>query len=754
MPAVRLTISGRVQGLGVRPAIYRLATALQLGGSVRNTPLGVEMELEGDAGAIGRFKDQLDQALPAAAVVERRSEQPIAEGGRRTFLIAREPAAGPLTVRVPLDLAVCPECLADVAAEEPRRGGYPFTSCTLCGPRYSIVRSMPYERADTSMQPFPLCAACAAEYAAPGDRRFHSQTNACTACGPRLRYHDPRGGEQTVGGDALRSVLAALGDQKIAAVQGLGGYQLLVDATHREAVARLRARKGRPAKPLAVMVGSLAEAERLAVLNDDERRALRDPSNPIVLVRARADARSAGGERPADNIYPGLRHIGLMLPTTPLHALLLQGVGRPLVCTSGNREGEPLEYLPAAARRRLEGIADVWLHHDRVIERPIDDSLVRIIAGRPVTLRLARGLAPLPLDLPGMPPALAVGGFLKSAAAWCNGAQAVLGPHVGDHRTLAARQRFTEQLAAWRSLYQFEPRLLVHDAHPDYYSTRWAIEQSGDRLAVQHHHAHVAAGMLEHGWLDRPVLGVAWDGTGYGSDGAVWGGEFLEVRGNRFRRVGHLRPVGLPGGEAAIHQPWRVALAMLADVVEWSEAVRWLAGFVDPRSAGNLAGVLRNPRLSPTTTSAGRLFDAVASLLLEIHLADFDGQPAMYLEAVADRDAPGSYRMPIAEGTPWQLDWRPLLEDLLRDRRRNVPPPVCSTRFHRALARGIRDACRRNPHLPVVLTGGVFQNELLTELVLDELQADKREVGAPCTIPPNDGGLAAGQLAVAALTRG
>jgi hydrogenase maturation protein HypF len=334
----------------------------------------------------------------------------------------------------------------------------------------------------------------------------------------------------------------------------------------------------------------------------------------------------------------------------------------------------------------------------------------------------------------------------------------VLGPHVGDHRTLAARQRFVEQLAAWQTLYGFAPERLVHDAHPDYYSTAWAKEQRARdgqpvvTLAVQHHHAHVAAGMLEHHWLDRPVLGVAWDGTGYGSDGTIWGGEFLEVRRTRFRRAGHLRPFRLPGGEAAIHQPWRVALAILEQVVEFSEALRLLAPLVDPQVSGGLRGVLASPRFSPETTSAGRLFDAVAALLLAMPSADFDGQPAAYLESIADRGAPGRYRLPIGEELPYQLDWRPLLADLLRDRRRHVPPPVCSMRFHRALARGIADACRRHPGLPVVLTGGVFQNELLTELVLDELQVGRRRVGAPGAIPPNDGGLAAGQLAVAAVS--
>jgi hydrogenase maturation protein HypF len=602
---------------------------------------------------------------------------------------------------------------------------------------------MPFERTGTTMAEFSLCPDCRREYERPGDRRFHAQTIACAACGPEI--WSVSAGEKLRGSEALQATVRRLKAGEIVALRGLGGYQLLVDASNQTAVERLRERKGRRAKPLAVMVESIEVARRLAHFDQHEVAAFDDPSAPIVLVRANANNGLAAA------IHPHLDTVGLMRPTTPLHALLARDFGRPLVCTSANREGDPLQFHAESAEEHLAGVADLWLHHNRAIARPIDDSVVRVMAGRRVTIRLARGLAPLPLDLPAMTPTVAVGGFLKVAAAWSNGSQAVLGPHIGDQESLAARERFLEHLKDWLRLYGFQPTQLVHDMHPEYYSTQWTQKQPLRQVAVQHHHAHIIAGMLEHGWLDRCVLGVAWDGTGYGTDGTIWGGEFLVCSGSGFSRVARVRPFSLPGGEAAIHEPWRIALSVCSQLGKLVEVSSWPGWNLDPKHVAAVARIISRPQLSPITSSAGRLIDAAAALILGINRADFDGQAAMRLEAAADHRAKGWYDFPLSEGELPELDWRPLFAGLLADHRRGVDASVIATRFHRSLAHGIRRVCGHWRELPVVLSGGVFQNRFLTELVT-EMHNDKNQAwGLPGVIPPNDGGLAAGQLGIAAM---
>jgi hydrogenase maturation protein HypF len=434
--------------------------------------------------------------------------------------------------------------------------------------------------------------------------------------------------------------------------------------------------------------------------------------------------------------------------------LLAESCGQPLVCTSANREGEPLEYEPDVAEQRLADIGDVWLHHNREIVRSIDDSVARLIAGRRVTIRLARGLAPLPLNLPSMPPTIAVGGFQKAAAAWSNGSQTVLGPHIGDQQSLASRERFVQHLDDMQGLYRFRPKLIVHDLHPEYFSSQWAQRQGIQALAVQHHHAHVAAGMLEHGWLDRKVLGVAWDGTGYGTDHTVWGGEFLVSTLKSFERVARLRPFRLPGGEAAIHEPWRIAASMCAQLQESVDLRQWPGWSVTPQQMVSVTRIMDRPQFSPLSSSAGRFIDAAAALILGIDHVDYDGQAAMRLEAAADPDAKGWYDFPLSESELPELDWRPAFAGILADCRRGIDSGTMAMRFHRTLAHGITRVCRHWNELPVVLGGGVFQNRLLTELIV-EMHNDKYQpLGLPGVIPPNDGGLAAGQLAIAAARGG
>ncbi len=766
--ACEITLHGRVQGVGLRPTVARLASELRLSGSVANSASGVVVRLEGLPESIEAFQSRLPDELPAPAhvtIADKRSCEP---SGLSGFQIVSSILGGSLTARVPVDLATCEACFAEVSTDGDRRAGYEFTSCTDCGPRYSIIEDMPFDRCRTSMSRFEMCADCDGEYASPFDRRFHSQTNACPACGPKCVNDNDSSAFES----AAREIL----NGQILAMKGLGGYELIVDATNSAAILRLRNRKRRLARPLAVMVKSLSDAEALVELSDRERAVLCGPERPIVLARAR----TAGGTLCHSEIHPGLNQLGVFLPTTPLHWMLLEHTQRPLVVTSGNVDGDPLATTRADAERDLAGIADAWLHHDRDIIRPVDDSVVRVIADRPVTIRNARGLAPLSLSALDrfarqcawngreLPPVLAVGGHQKNALALFNGHQAVLGPHIGDLDSLATRKLFVDHVESFQTLYRCEPQFVAHDCHPDYFSTQWAESSITARLPVQHHHAHVVSAMVENNWLDRQVLGVAFDGTGDGTDGTVWGGEFLRSTMHGFKRVGHLRPFHLLGGESAIHEPWRVAVALLLDAVGQDAVGTFARTWSRTADVRAIEGLARSG-LAVETTSAGRLFDGVAALILGIAGSDFDGQPAMLLESAADPIVTDGYDFLTnrlddgCSGVPavhaesgrdakcaatWQLDWRPVIRQIVSDVQHGCAASEIAAKFHRGLARGIASVCQQF-QLPVVLSGGVFQNGLLTEWVLDELASSDFEVACHSTIPPNDGGLAAGQLGIA-----
>lgn len=742
--AVQLTLNGRVQGIGLRPAIARWAHELDLVGCIKNTTGGVELTVEGCASAITRFEKELDSHLPQEARIEKRQRRRCTERGYTGFEIISGQADGPLATQVPTDLVVCPECLAEVSDETNRRDDYPLTSCTHCGPRYSIIKTMPYEREQTGMAEFPLCDLCRDEYQSATDRRFHAQTNACAACGPGIWSTDSKGQQLASGRDALHFAAAMLLQGKILGLRGLGGYQLLVDATSETAVANLRERKRRFGKPLAVMVASVEQAETLVYLSNSERRELTSSAAPIVLLPARTDSSVA------PNVNPGLNLLGVMLPTTPLHWLLLQQCSGPLVVTSANLEEEPLAYQSERIGVQLKLVADLWLEHDRPIERPIDDSVVRWMAGRCVTIRLARGLAPYPLDLPCDEPLFALGGHQKAALALCNGRQSILGPHIGDLENLASRERYQDQLQALQTLYGIEQASFLCDAHPDYFTSQWAERQSALLETVQHHHAHIVAGMLEQGWLDKQVLGVAFDGTGWGDDQTIWGGEFLLSTATGYERVAHLRPFPLPGGERAVREPWRVAVSLVVQAAgkQAASQLKLTAEPIEP-----FLTIIDSERYSPKTSSAGRLFDGVASLVLGVTHAEFEGQAAMMLESHCDLSETGSYEIVLQAGKPIQLDWRPLVSQILKDRARGVAPSVMAMRFHRGLAQAVARLCRQYAPTPVVLGGGVFQNRCLVELFVEEFAENQQPLGLPGMIPPNDGGLAAGQLAVAVVRR-
>jgi hydrogenase maturation protein HypF len=771
--AARFRVKGLVQGVGFRPFVYRLACELGLGGWVCNDPAGVLIHAEGDAEALARFEECLRGAAPRAAAIGSLTRQPAPPAGCETFRVApsRPGTVTGATLRVPPDRAVCEACKEDVTDRPDRRHGYPFTTCTDCGPRYSILRALPYDRAATSMDRFPLCAACRAEYEDPSCRRFHAEPIACPACGPRVVLCDERGRPLAREGDAVRAAAAHLREGRIVALKGLGGFQLLARADSSEAVARLRRRKARPGKPLAVMLPSLEAARRLARLGPAEARLLTSPENPIVLVEllpgvVPSPAQGGypqGASHLAPEVAPRLNKVGLLLPTTPLHALLLAGLGFPVVATSGNRSEEPIAIEEAEARASLADVADAFLVHDRPILRRADDSVVGVIAGEPVAVRLARGYAPLPLPAlerwanarggQGVT-LLATGAQQKVAPALWTGSQAVLGPHVGDLDGLNAQAAYRRLAAELPALYGCAVGGLVCDQHSDYFTTAWALASGLSVAQVQHHHAHAAACMVEHDLLDREVLAVTWDGTGYGPDGTIWGGEVMRASATGYERLASLRPFPLPGNEAAVRQPNRVALGILAEALG-HEAVLADAdllgrlGLSGPTARTLLRMAARGVN-TPWTSSTGRLFDAAAALLLAAREVSYEGEAAVWLESVADPDETGAYPLPLDPGDAGvpRGDWRPLFRALLADVRRRVAVPVCAARFHNALARWAGEVVASHPGPDVVLSGGCFLNGPLTVRTQEAIERLGRRVYRHSRIPPNDGGLAVGQLAI------
>lgn len=745
---VRVHIFGRVQGVGLRPVAVRLAERFQLSGSVANTPDGLELVLCGSRAAIDEYLAAFPSQLPPGAAIERLECKPDDICERSGFQIIESRREELVAAPVPLDAVACSECRQEICDPRERRFQFPLTSCTDCGPRYSIIAAMPYDRAATAMHKFGMCQSCSREYRSGADRRFHAQTIACEECGPKMWFVD-QAGRQLHGPNVLPAVAEYLREEKIVAIKGLGGYQLLADATSPTAVRRLRDRKGRAHKPLAVLVGSLAEARRLAKLNTAEERMLLDRGGPIVIVSMRSDSPLTSA------VAAEFHSVGLMLPTTPLHALMCDLFGRPLICTSGNREGEPLAYREVDAETALAGIADAWLHHDRPILRPIDDSVVRIIAGEPCFLRLARGYAPqsLPFTIDCREPLIALGGELKTAIALYNGKQAVLGPHVGDLTNAAVCERWADQLAALAGLYgvPLDEASFVHDAHPQYFSTTWARSHARRRM-IQHHHAHIAAVLLEHGEVHREVLGLAWDGTGYGDDGTIWGGECLLASLRHYRRIARLRTIPLLGGEQAVREPWRLAIALVGEALGTEVAAQLGWPEVPPAKAEAVLGLLKKPRLSPKASSMGRLFDGVAALTLGIAYAFDEGRPAMLLEAACNRDAQGEYSFDFDEHQN-EIDWRGVIAAVVADVQRQTLPGTIAMRFHRAVGNLAAAIADKYPTLPLVTGGGVFQNAIVIESIAERLASRRQLWLRPRQLPPGDGGLAAGQLAIAAACR-
>jgi hydrogenase maturation protein HypF len=741
-----IRVEGIVQGVGFRPFVYTLATGLGLSGFVGNDVDGVFVEVEGSSAAVTEFLRQLERDPPPLARIERVTARPITPDGGTSFAIAPSPPAGPRRTLVSADTATCADCLRELADPNDRRYRYPFINCTNCGPRFTIVRDVPYDRPFTTMAPFAMCPACAAEYHDPADRRFHAQPTCCPACGPKLTLHDQAG--HTLTGDPLTQAAELLKNGQILAVKGLGGYHLAVDATCDQAAATLRARKHREDKPFAILAADLGQARELADVDQTAAGLLTGPARPIVLLPRRLDAPVA----PA--AAPGHRSLGVILPYTPLHHLLVRALGRPMVLTSGNVSDEPIAYRDDDALARLAPIADAFLTHDRAIHIRTDDSVARTFRGRPMLIRRSRGYVPEPVTAgAGFPrPVLACGAELKNTFCLAKGRHAFVSHHIGDLENAETLRSFTEGIEHFRRLFDIDPQVVAHDLHPEYLSTKYALDLDGvDLQGVQHHHAHIASCLADNG-ADGPVIGVAFDGTGYGTDGTIWGGEFLVAGLAGFERGGHLAPVPMPGGAAAIRQPWRMAAAYLDrdDVarddldVARRNADRWAAVTAMAAKGVN----------APLTSSAGRLFDAAAALLGVRDTINYEGQAAIELEQLADPAESGAYPAAVVAGDPFQIRAADLLTALISDLTAGVRAPVIAARFHHGVAAAIEAGCvllrERHGLATVALSGGVFQNMLLLHATAARLEARGFRVLTHSRIPCNDAGISLGQAVIAA----
>jgi hydrogenase maturation protein HypF len=834
---LRLAIRGAVQGVGFRPFVYRLATQLGLAGWVNNSSQGVLIEVEGGREQVEEFLLRIESERPPLASLQSIEPTFLDVVGYRTFEIRASSDSGEPTALVLPDIATCADCVREILDPRDRRHRYPFANCTNCGPRFSIIESLPYDRANTTMRRFEMCPACRAEYEDPRNRRFHAQPNACPRCGPHLELWNQHGKTLASHDEALLAATDAIRAGAIVAIKGLGGFHLLTDARSNDAVGRLRQLKRREEKPLAILCPSLEAVEECCVVSDLERRLLRSPEAPIVLVRRRTEAVVSNA------VAPGNPYLGVMLPYTPLHHLLMAELGFPVVATSGNLSDEPICTDEREALERLAGIADLFLVHDRPIARPVDDSVVRVVLGRELVLRRARGYAPWPVPFHRpLPPLLAVGGHLKNTVAVSAGGNIFLSQHIGDLETTQALAAFQRVIADFGNLYGVQPSAVACDLHPDYHSTRFAKNlsaqvpqlsgtkalgltmsawretpmfaadlintplQRGDQragsgenrfngfrgggktvetvlasapseftplkrgvnenlrktvecgivrsgtpalISVQHHVAHVLACMAENE-LDGPVFGVSWDGTGYGPDGTVWGGEFLRVERTSWQRLAHFRTFPLPGGETAVREPRRAALGLLHAL--YGDAALEMGALPTLRAfSGNELGVLRsmlNRKLnSPLTSSVGRLFDAVASLVGLRQRTRFEGQAAMELEFAVERfETDARYEFEI---TGEIVDWAPMIRAIVADVKAGLVPGEIAARFHNTLAEIIVTVARRVGEPRVALSGGCFQNRCLTERAVLRLREAGFRPYWHQRVPPNDGGIALGQAVAA-----
>ena len=761
---LRLAVRGAVQGVGFRPFVFQLAQELGLRGWVNNSPQGVLVEVESLRPTLEKFLHRLETEKPPHSSIESLEAAWLDSVGFKNFEIRPSESNGSKSALVPPDVATCPDCLREIFDPHDRRFRYPFTNCTHCGPRFSIIESLPYDRGNTAMRGFTMCRACQAEYEDPQDRRFHAQPNACPECGPRLEFWNAEGEVLFSGDEALLAAVQSIRNGRIVAVKGIGGFHLLVDARNESAVQRLRHRKDREEKPFALLFPSLASVKATCEVSRLEERLLLSPEAPIVLLKRNGNRKSEIG----NSVAPGNPNFGVMLPANPLHHLLLADLKFPVVATSGNVSDEPICTDEYEALRRLRGIADWFLVHNRPIVRHEDDSIVRVMLGREMVLRRARGYAPLPVSLQrstsNRQRVLAVGGHLKNSIAFAVGENVFLSQHIGDLETEPASQAFRRVCRDLPGLYAATPEIIAADLHPDYLPTKFAGEmiranppsgQNGQprglaSVGVQHHMAHVLSCIADNS-LELPAFGVAWDGTGYGTDGTVWGCEFFHVTQREVQRVAQFRSFRLPGGNHAVREPRRVALGLLYEL--YGEAAFEMDHLPPLREMPaveriTLKGMLQRQFNSPPTSSVGRLFDVVASLVNLRQQMRFEGQAAMELEfAIGDVRTNDCYHLPFIPGQPTSmLDWSLMIHAILVDVNGDVPVAQISAKFHNALAEAAVAVARKTGEPRVVLSGGCFQNRYLTERTVKRLREEGFEPHWHRRVPPNDGGIALGQI--------
>jgi hydrogenase maturation protein HypF len=751
-------VRGVVQGVGFRPFVYRLATQNSLGGHIGNDTDGVIIEIEGAESAVADFLRRLTSEAPPISRIDSVQVAELAPIGESAFTIVHSQVLGKVSTGIPADAATCVDCLRELLDPRDRRYRYPFLNCTNCGPRFTITRRIPYDRPQTSMSPFPMCAACQAEYDDPLNRRFHAQPNACWDCGPHV-WLESANGEPVASADPIAQSIDELLAGRIMAIKGVGGFHLAVDATNESAVMRLRERKHRYGKPLAVMVRDLEAARALCVISGDEAALLQTSACPIVLARARAS------DGVAQSVAPGIPWLGIYLPYAPLqHLLFADARVRALVMTSANLSEEPIAIDNAEARTRLGAIADNFLMHNREILQRCDDSVAAIVDGAPQLMRRARGYVPLGIDLlMESPPLLAVGGHLKSVFTLARGRFAYQSQHLGDLEDLSGLNFFTESLAHLMRTFEIEPQAVVHDLHPGYLSTTWAKQWAADHnlptIAVQHHHAHIAACMAEHG-IDGPVIGLSLDGTGYGAGGRIWGGEVLIANYTTFERFAHLDYVALPGGDAAVREPWRMAFAhLLAAGVAEGEAMELVGATT--QEARLLSRMIERNINAPLTSSLGRLFDAVAAVVLDRREVDYEAQAAIELEGIAvdEPDDITGYELALTDADwskrePKRINASPLWRELVADLHSGVSKSRVGARFHAGIARVFRRAATAARAATgirtVAMSGGVMHNRRLTRLLRRELESEGFQVFAHRRVSPGDGGLSYGQTVIGA----
>lgn len=770
---LKLAVRGAVQGVGFRPFVFRLAEELNLKGWVHNSPQGVFIEVEGARAMLEKLLLRLAAEKPPHSFIQSLEPLWLDAVGFQKFEIRPSENSGDKSALVLPDIATCPDCLRDIYDPANRRFRYPFTNCTHCGPRFSIIEALPYDRANTSMKKFALCPTCRAEYENPRDRRFHAQPNACPVCGPQLELWNATG-EKIFGGDA--SLLAAaqmIRRGKIVAVKGIGGFHLLVDARNEKAVGRLRERKHREEKPFALMFPTISPVKGVCEVSALEERLLCSPEAPIVLLRRRKLRATNFKLGISENVAPKNPLLGVMLPSNPLHQMLLLELGFPVVATSANVSDEPICTDEHEALERLRGIADIFLVHDRPIVRHLDDSIVRVMLDRELVLRRARGFAPLPIQLrnadcgmriqkagavevqsevrnPKSETVLAVGAHLKNSVALAVGENVFVSQHIGDLETEAANSAFRRVAADLPKLYDASPEMLVADLHPDYLSTKFAQASGKKVIAVQHHVAHVLSCIAENE-IQLPALGVAWDGTGYGTDGTIWGGEFFLVTDEKVERVAHLRPFRLPGGDKAVKEPRRAALGLLYELYgEAAFGMHHLAPLreMPPVEMITLKGMLQRRFNSPLTSSMGRLFDVVASMINLRQKMQFEGQAAMELEFARENiETDARYDLPlVTRHSSLILDWSRMIQSILGDVNSGISVAEISAKFHNALAEAVVVIARQIEQPRVALSGGCFQNRYLTERTVTRLRAEKFQPYWHQRVPPNDGGIALGQI--------